>query len=552
MNFFIPLTILFPLLAGIAIFMAGPRGRGLAFFGVLASVATLFLSIGICYDTFEALDDNKFITSAVVPAIQYAPSWLQMNLPVSLGGESVRWQLGFGVDGIGALMVLLTGIAFAATSVFALSQITERTHRYIALLLITEAILMGVFMSMDLITFYIFFEAVLLPLMLLMYGWGNGKDVAVAARKFLIFTLVGSIPMVIGLIGLALQSSAYGTPSTVEFNSLSSLAIRAQQAAIEIGPEAVASLVEKQQWIVWLLVLGFGIKMAVLPLHSWLPSTYAAAHPNTTAIVASVVAKLGVFGLVRIAIPMTPLAFSSYAQLLMGSLGAIAIVYGALAALSQSSLRKVLAYSSISHMGFVTIGLMSFNADGFAGAIIQMFNHGVITCAMFLLIGAIEQRQPNVSFKVEDLGLAAVFPRISVLMIFFTLAGAGLPGLNGFVGEFLALVGMIRVSGLITGVAVLGTVLGAWYGLRIIQRILFGSTGPTHLNANASSSSRDLPALELTTLAMLAIVCLYIGVRPAGPMKLIQPDVGRLAKVAEPASKQMHPQTDTLAQSASN
>lgn len=552
MNFFIPLTILFPLVAGIAIFMAGPRGKGLAIFGVLAAIATLFLSIGVCYDTFEALDNNDFIVSTVAPAIQYAPSWLQLTFPVSLDGKVVEWQLGFGVDGIGALMVLLTGIVFAATTVFAMSQIGERTHRYVALLLITESLLMGVFMAMDLITFYIFFEAVLLPLMLLVYGWGNGKDVGPAARKFLLFTLTGSIPMIVGLLGLALQSGVYGTPTTVEFHSLSAIALRSQQAALEVGPDAVNVLVQGQSWIVWLLVLGFGIKMAVLPLHTWLPSTYAAAHPNTTAVIASVVAKLGVFGVLRILIPMTPLAFSSTAQMLLASLGAIAIVYGALAALAQSSLRKVLAYSSISHMGFVTIGLMSFNTDGFAGAVIQMFNHGIITCAMFLLLGAIELRHPSVNFKVEDLGLAAIFPRISVLMIFFTLAGAGLPGLNGFVGEFLSLVGMVRVNGVITGVAVLGTVLGAWYGLRLVQQILFGSNGPARNQSAEGKGNADLNVGELSTLAFMAIVCLYIGVRPAGPMKLIQSDVERLATVAEPASKQIHPEMDTLAHSASN
>ncbi len=550
MNLFIPLTILFPLFAGIAIFMAGSRGKSLALFGVLAAIATLFLSIGICYDTYEALGDNKFVVSTVVPAIQYAPSWMRIHLPVNMGGSSLVWQLGFGVDGIGALMVLLTGIAFAATSVFAISQIRTRCHQYIALLLITESILMGVFMAMDLVTFYVCFEGILLPSVLLITGWGNAQAVA-ASRKFLLFTLAGSIPMVVGLIGIALQGHNSGAPPSVEFNTLSTLAVRAQETAIQSGPAAVQELVASQQWIVWLLLLGFGIKMAVLPLHTWLPTTYAASHPNTTAIIASVVAKLGVFGVLRIVLPLTPIGLAAYAQTLFASLGAIAIVYGALVALSQSDLRKVFAYSSISHMGFVTIGLMSLNTDGIAGATIQMFNHGIVTCAMFLILGALEQRKGNINFKMEDLGLAAIFPRISVLLIFFILAGAGLPGLNGFVGEFLALVGMTRVNGVITCIAVSGTVLGAWYGLRIIQRLLFGSDAKG-IEKNGVDSPVDINTSELATLALMAIVCLYIGVRPSGPMKLIESDVQRMAKITEPAAKQMLPQVDTLAQTPSN
>jgi len=258
-----------------------------------------------------------------------------------------------------------------------------------------------------------------------------------------------------------------------------------------------------------------------------------------------VVAKLGVFGIVRIVLPLTPLGLAMEAQLLFGALGAIAIVYGALVALAQSDLRKVFAYSSISHMGFVTIGLMSLNTDGISGAAIQMFNHGVITCSMFLLLGHLEQRKTNLSFRMEDLGMAALYPRLSVLLIFFTLAGAGLPGLNGFVGELLSMMGMTRVSASITALAVLGTVLGAWYALRIVQRILFGSDGQEK-TVYHNDSRGDLRPAELSVLLGMALLCLYIGVRPSGPMKLIEADVARLAKVTEPASKLMHPSVDTL------
>ena len=549
MDYLIPITILLPLLSGLAIFLAGYQGRKLVPFGVAASLATFLLSVGVVYATFNGAKADPNSLATVASAIEFAPSWLRIQLPVSISNHLVRWQLQFGVDGIGALMVLLTGIVTAAVCIFSLQQIRDRLHQYIALILITESMLMGVFMSMDLVSFYLFFEAVLLPLILLINGWGNPKEALSASRKFLLFTLAGSVPMVIGFIGIALQSASIANPSTVDLEVLSAMANQQQIEAVAGGAEMVSTLATNQQWILWLLLLGFGIKLAVLPLHTWLPSTYAVANPNTTALIASVVAKLGVFGIVRIVLPMTPIGLASEAQILFASLGAIAIVYGAFVALSQSDLRKVFAYSSISHMGFVTMGLMSLNTEGMSGAAIQMFNHGIITCAMFLLLGMLEQRRANLTFTMEDLGMAALYPRIGVLLIFFTLAGAGLPGLNGFVGELLAMMGMTRVNAAITAIAVLGTVLGAWYGLRIVQRLMFGSDGHSK-HKPLIEGQGDCASLELTTLAFMAIVCLYIGVRPSGPMKMIEPDIARLAKVTEPASKIMHPDVDTLAQTA--
>jgi NADH-quinone oxidoreductase subunit M len=545
MNLIVPITILIPLVAGAALLMTGTKGRSMASLGVAASFLTLLMSVLIVYMTFEKLPPIQGELATVVPALEYAPSWLKFNLPVALNGKPIRWQLMLGVDGIGSLMVFLTGLVGFVVSYFALFQIRERIQQYIALILISQSLLLGVFMSMDLLSFYLFFEAILIPLMLLINGWGDGKDTLAASKKFLLFTLAGSIPMVMGLIGLAMQSAELSGDSTVQLQALSAFAHQQQDNALAAG-SGMSQLLGNQTWILWLLLLGFGIKMAVLPLHTWLPTTYAAAHPNTTALIASVVAKLGVFGIIRIVLPLTPVALASSAQILFGFLGAIAIVYGALVALSQSELRKVFAYSSISHMGFVTLGLMSLNTDGMTGASIQMLNHGIITCAMFLILGMLEQRHQNLSFKMEDLGMSSLYPKIGVLLVFFTLAGAGLPGLNGFVGEILAMMGMIRVSGVITAIAVLGTVLGAWYALRVVQRTLFGSDGSR--TKPVRDGIGDCSSGEWIVLGMLAVLCLYIGVRPSGPLKMIENDVKRLVQVTEPANKASHPTVDTLAQ----
>jgi NADH-quinone oxidoreductase subunit M len=276
-----------------------------------------------------------------------------------------------------------------------------------------------------------------------------------------------------------------------------------------------------------------------------LPTTYSVAHPNTTALIASVVAKLGVFGIIRIVVPLTPIALSTYAQMLFGGLGDLAIVYGALVALSQTDLRKVLAYSSLSHVGFITLGLMSMNTEGLTGAAIQMFNHGIITCGMFLMLAMVEQRRGRLSLAEQDRGLAAVYPRLGVMMVFFTLAGAGLPGLNGFVGEVLAMTGMLRVSGFFTGIAVLGTVLGAWYGLRIVQRLLFGSDGVSHSKVSVGGTG-DIQVNEFLPLVGLAVVCVFLGLSPQDTIHLIEKDIARIANVSEPSAKAIHPEMDGL------
>lgn len=550
MSLMIPLLILLPLLVGVAIFLIGKNAESLIGLAIGASGIVLMLSVMLIYQVSVTNVPVASVNNGaiIIPRVSFAPDWLQIRLPIRVGGHSIQWQLKFGADGIGALMALLNGIVGFVVMIMATFQIRERLVNYLALILLSQSMLMGVFLSMDLLSFYLFFEAVLLPLILLIHGWGDKSEAPAASRKFLLFTLVGSVPMVIGIIGIALQSVSPDRASTVSLETLSTIAYEAQNAAIRSAPSDAVSLAARDQWVVWLLLLGFGIKLAILPLHTWLPTTYSAAHPNTTALIASVVAKLGVFGILRIVIPLTPLALSTYAQYLFGGLGAIAIVYGAMVALSQTDMRKVLAYSSLSHVGFITLGLMAMNREGIAGASIQMFNHGIITCGMFLMLAMLEQRHGAISLEQEDRGLASVYPKLGVLLVFFTLAGAGLPGLNGFVGELLALTGMIRVSGLLTVIGATGTVLGAWYALRIVQRILFGSNGETK-HKPAVHAPEDLTTVELIPLVCLAAICLYIGVKPQATIGLMDKDIDRIVALSEPSSKVIHAEIDRLAQS---
>ncbi|MEI8212768.1 MAG: NADH-quinone oxidoreductase subunit M [Planctomycetota bacterium] len=539
MNYLIPLLILIPLASAVAIFLAGQRMKTLVPFGVLAALITLLLSIGLVIQVH--LSPIASGAGTIAPRISFAPDAFRFTLPVSVSNHAIEWKLEFGADGISALLVLLTGIVGFLTVILSTRQITHRTAQYIALLLATISMLMGVFLAMDLVSFYVFFEAVLIPLILLIHGWGNGLQPSAASRRFLLFTLAGSIPMVIGLISLAMAPVNGSRPSTISLVELS------QYAADSLAVNGIHSTAPHSTWIVLLLLLGFGIKLALLPLHTWLPMTYAAAHPNTTALVAAVVAKLGLYGLIRIVIPLTPASLSVEAQIIVGGLGALAIVYGAMIALSKSNLRHVLAYSSLSHVGFITMGLMSLTSEGLGGATLQMFNHGLITASMFWILAMLEQRRGPISLSLADRGMAAQYPKLAVLLVFFTLAGAGLPGLNGFVGELLTLSGMMRVSGTIVAVAVLGTVLGAWYGLKIVQRLLFGSNGVAVDLHHHPEGNHDLNPLEWGSLAAVAILCLYIGLFPARSMRLFQPDTDRLARVVEPVSKAAHPNMDQLA-----
>ncbi len=535
----IPLLVFLPILVGVTLcLVAGKKSSWISDIATSFSGLMVIAAIALLCAVHGAQGSSE-AAGLIQPQIVFGPAWMELKLPFAIQGHSVNWQLQLGADSFSAMMVLLTSLVTFAVLMTARTQITERRDLYDGMILITQGILMGIFLAMDLLLFYVFFEAVLIPIILLMNIWGDPKESLRASRKFLLFTLAGSIPMVVGIVGIVLQSATAERASTVLLPQLSAIAFESQ-----LTRGVTESFASSQFLILAALMLGFGIKMALLPLHSWLPTTYSASHPNTTALIAAVVGKLGVYGLLRIVLPLTPVALSVYCQIVVGTLGAIAIVYGALIALKQTDLRRLMAYSSLSHMGFVTLGLMAMNREGIAGATIQMFNHGLITAAMFLMIGMIEQRRGRLVLGNENFGLAAAYPHLGFLMVFFTLAGAGLPGLNSFVGEILAMMGMLRVSAGIVGIAVLGTVLGAWYALRVLQHVMFSSDGKTN---KRNAGTADIGWADWVALAPLALLCIVIGVRPSTFTDTMKVDVDRMAVSLEPAAKALHPTIDTLA-----
>ncbi len=486
---------------------------------IAIAFVSLLLGVVCTYQVSQATLEQQ---ASVAPRIEYSPEWLHVNLPAALATNNGGWQLSLGLDGIGAAMVLLTVIVACAVLVIARSTVVHNRGDYASWILVATGGLLLVFSAMDLLLFYIGFEITLIPLFAMIAGWGNANGPA-AAKRFTLYTLVGSIPMVLGLFGISqLYSGASGW--TVHMPTLAT-----QAASMTLTTEQT----NLQVWVFLLLVLGLGIKTAIIPLHTWLPTTYVASHPTTTAFLAAVVLKMGLFGFVRLVLPFTVQACETLGPGLFGWLGAIAIVGGALVALAQKDLTLMFAYSSLSHVGFITIGLFSLSDEGIGGATLQMFNHGITTVAMFLLVACMLVRRPNLRIDEEAAGVATQFPRLGFFTVFFITAAAGMPGLNNFVGELLTLSGMMTQRPVVTGVAVLGVVLGAWYSFRMLQVVLFGKAEKNRSKGRSSSAegqvTTDLPLEHKLVFGSLAALCLFIGVMPNSALGLFKSEVTGIA-----------------------
>lgn len=550
MSMLLPLLILMPILGGLILLFArrgsltdaaGENAASMIALGGLALSVLLVLSVArlpapeaVTVSRVEAVgaparDANAGVLPTIVPKLEFAPNWFRIHIPANATLADDGWQLRLGLDGIGAVMVLLTTLVTSCVLVIARTTVEKNRSDFAAWLLIASGCMLLVFMSMDILLFYVGFELVLIPLFVLIAGWGD-RDATVAAKRFVLYTLVGSIPMVLALLGIAMMYSLDGK-WVIGFSELS-LNARIDAAA--------PVLPTKQSWIFWLLVLGLGIKTAVLPLHTWLPTTYGAAHPTCSAFLAAVVLKLGLFGFLRLALPMVPIASAIDGPIVLGTLGAVAIVYGALAALAQRDLRLLMAYSSLSHVGFITLGMFALNEEGLAGATLQMFNHGLTTAAMFLLMACLVVRRGSTRWDEGSRGVANNYPRLAFFLVFFVVAGAGTPGLNNFVGELLALTAMISVYPILTAIGVLGVVLGAWYALRMTQNVLFGKYDPGKRSEYPGQlQSSDLGFDQKAVFAPLAILSIAIGVIPLSAIDIFRGDVQRIAQVSSIAKGSM-------------
>jgi len=406
-------------------------------------------------------------------------------------------QYKVGVDGISLVLVLLTTLLTMISIVASFGPIKVRVKEYMIAFLVLEVGMLGVFLSLDLFLFYVFWEVVLVPMYLIIGIWGGANRIY-ATIKFVIYTLVGSLLMLIAILALAWSyATAHGGDWTGAFD---------YQKLLEFDIDPTL-----QFWAFLGFFLAFAIKVPMWPVHTWLPDAHTEAPTAGSVILAGVLLKLGAYGLIRMNLPLFPDAANDLAPFVI-TLSIIGMLYGAIVAIRQTDLKRLIAYSSVSHMGFVTLGIFVFNEQGLQGAVLQMVAHGIITGALFLLVGVIYERTHDRTIARMS-GLGQRVPVFATLMVFFSLASAGLPGLAGFVGEFLVLLGAVTFEPWVGYIAAFTIIFAAVYLLYMIQNIIMGDV--SDFLKGLGSKLTDVNKVELFTLAPLVVLTVLFGLFPA-------------------------------------
>jgi NADH-quinone oxidoreductase subunit M len=423
-----------------------------------------------------------------------APQWqFQENLPVF---GRFAWALG--IDGIALMLIMLSVFLMPICILASWTSVTRRVPEYMAAFLLVEVLMIGTFAAQDLFLFYIFFEAGLIPMYLIIGIWGGARRIY-ASYKFFLYTLLGSVLMLIAMLWMAREAGTSDIPTLLAYDFP----------------------VEAQTWLWLAFFASFAVKVPMWPVHTWLPDAHVEAPTAGSVILAGVLLKLGGYGFLRFSVPMFPEASSELVWLVL-ALSGIAVVYTSLVALVQADMKKLIAYSSVAHMAIVTIGLFAFNRQGLEGAMIVMLSHGLVSGALFLCVGVIYDRLHTREIARYG-GLANNMPRYALLFLLFTMASIGLPGTSGFVGEFLSLMGAWQVSTVATAICTTGIILGAAYALYLYRRVVFGVPPNEEV-----ASLPDLNARELVSLGAIAAVVLWMGVYPESFLAPMRNDIGAI------------------------
>ncbi len=418
----------------------------------------------------------------------------------------IRYKMG--VDGISMLFVILTTFLMPLCILASWEAIEERVNEYMIAFLLLETLMIGVFCALDLVLFYLFFEGGLIPMFIIIGVWG-GKRRVYASFKFFLYTLLGSVLMLLAMMAIYLHAGTTDIPTLIESGNLP---------------------VAWQTWLWLAFFASFAVKMPMWPVHTWLPDAHVEAPTAGSVILAGILLKMGGYGFLRFSLPMFPVASVDLAPLVF-AMSVVAIIYTSLVALAQEDVKKLIAYSSVAHMGYVTLGIFTFNQQGIDGAIFQMLSHGLVSAALFLCVGVVYDRMHTRDIAAYG-GLVERMPLYAICFMIFTMANVGLPGTSGFVGEFLTLIGVFKVNTWVALLATTGVILSAVYALWLYRRMIFGVLDKPSLKGIVDMSPR-----EIVVMAPLIILTLLFGFYPAPILDVTAQSVKKLVTQHEMAVK---------------
>ncbi len=467
-DYLLSILIWLPILggAGVLFFSRDEQAQGARILSLVISVLVFALSVPL-WTGFDT-------TTAAMQFVEQA-SWI----------ERFNIQYHLGIDGIAMPLILLTSLLTVIVVIAGWEVIQTRVAQYYAAFLIMEGVMIGVFAAQDAILFYLFWEVMLIPMFLIIGIWG-GPNRIYATIKFFLYTLLGSLLMLVAL--LYLYNKSGGSFAIADYHQL----------ALPMGP---------QKWIFVAFFMAFAVKVPMVPVHTWLPDAHVEAPTGGSVILAAIMLKMGGYGFLRFNLPITPDASQALAGIVI-ALSLIAVIYIAFVALVQNDMKKLIAYSSISHMGFVTLGFFLFNQMAVEGAMVQMISHGFISGAMFLAVGVLYDRVHSREIAAYG-GVASVMPKFAFFAVLFAMANAGLPGTSGFVGEFLVILGAFQVNGWLAALAALTLIMGAAYTLWMVKRVMFGA-----VEKESVKELLDLNRREMLFMSILAVFTILLGVWP--------------------------------------
>jgi NADH-quinone oxidoreductase subunit M len=554
------LLLVLPLATAIGVALLGPRrGPAVRWLSLVSTLVSLLLAAIITIQFAGARVETSGAAAPVKAARTFRPEMeTRVNLlplhATSDGKVDSAIQFYVGIDGLNVWLVLLTILLMLTSVLVSWNAIADRVHEFHAWLFVLQLGMVGVFVAFDIILFYVFFELSLVPLFFLIGIWG-GPQRQYAARKFFIYTLAGSLLTLLGVIGIAVivpqmdsgKKLTFAIPELVAnvdtLNSELPKDVRALEAVpadantkalLDAAHDRLDYWRRVQLWVFVAMMCGFAIKVPMVPVHTWLPLAHVEAPTAGSVLLAGVLLKIGVYGFLRLCVPLAPDVSLSFGTPVLGSLAVVGILYGAFCALAQDDVKKLVAYSSVSHLGYCMLGLFALNEVGLTGSLLQMINHGLSTGALFLLVGMLYERYHT--RKMADYGgMGARLHLLAAFMVFIAMSSAGLPGLNGFLGEWLVLSGMYdfqgyEVSGvLLASLAACGVVLGAWYLLTMLRQVFFGPLKePRH---DGHGPIADLNGRELAAIVPIAVLCLALGVYPKPFFDTVRPDIAVVARI---------------------